>query len=654
MANGNQSSLPADFVIDQPAQQELPQGFVLDSQHIEQIPQQSQNARTAGGRTGRAKQLRTSRIDTQNLTNKFEAGELSSSDLSPEQIDAIQKERVKRIPEISETGFKALSENQGFLQAMAGLTTFNEDEFGDILRQADPNIGVVTTPDGERIAVNNKTGDTVSINKLGPSLMDALQVGGAVAAFAPAGRLAGVPKIAGASALTQTGIESGQALAGGEFNPEEVLLAGAAVPVVSGVIKSAQSGINKVRSAIKAPSQPKTDFVPLFSRESTTKQKIRQAIEQDTGDNVTARYFINASNKVEKAPVAKAIDESVKQGLDDGTASLIVGSSKKDKEAISKMLDIMEKRKVNKRFAVDNRSSQVAGDTLKTRFKFVENVNRQAGKELNGVAKSLEGQQADLTLPVSKFSDDLNELGVSFDDAGKINFTDSIIEGSTGAENLLKKVWPRIQRLQNNPDAFKAHNLKRFIDTQVNFGKTSKDGLTNETERVVKELRRNINESLRELSPKYKEVNTRFSETRKAIDNFGKAAGTNFSPDKPSSNEFLGKLSRRLLSNVQSRETLSDSIYALESVGRKHGAKFGDDLKTQVAIIDEIETLFGSQASNSLQGVQEKAFTQAARAVTGQETAVGIAIKGGAKVIEKAQGINEKNAIKAIRALLKE
>ena len=213
---------------------------------------------------------------------------------------------------------------------------------------------------------------------------------------------------------------------------------------------------------------------------------------------------------------------------------------------------------------------------------------------------------------------------------------------------------PRIQRLQNSPDAFKAHNLKRFIDTQVSFGKASKDGLTAETERVAKSLRRNINKSLRELSPEYKKVNTKYSDTIDVMKEFSKAAGANFDPSKPSADKFLGKLTRRLLSNVQSREALSDSIYSLESVGRKYGANFGDDLKTQVAVIDEIETLLGSQAPTSLQGVTEKAINRAGSALTGQETAVGLAVKGGAKLAEKAQGVNETNAIKAIRALLKE
>jgi hypothetical protein len=259
-----------------------------------------------------------------------------------------------------------------------------------------------------------------------------------------------------------------------------------------------------------------------------------------------------------------------------------------------------------------------------------------------------------LSSPLSKFTDDLNDLGVTIDSNGKLNFIDSVIEGSTGAENLLKKIAPRIERLKENPDAFKAHNLKRFIGTQVSFGKSSKDGLTAETEGVAKSLRRNINESLRELSPKYKDINTRYSDTIDAMKEFSKAAGTNFDPTKRSTDAFLGKLTRRLLSNVQSRESLSDSIYSLENVGRKYGAKFGDDLKTQVAVVDELETLLGTQAPTSLQGVTEKAINRVGSALTGQETAVGLAVKGGAKLAEKAQGVNEANAIKAIRALLKE
>jgi hypothetical protein len=206
--------------------------------------------------------------EARELLSGIDAGEVEVSSLDDEQVQSVQKARIDRIPEISEIGLSGLSENAGFLQAMAGITTFNDDEFGKILKAADPAIGIVSTPEGERIAVNNDTGVAVSLNKIGPSIIDAMRFGATAAAFTPAGRFAvsapavganligrevasqtGIRALAGSvgAGLTEASLQALQEAAGGDFDKDEIALAATlggaaelAVPAAKELLKKAR------------------------------------------------------------------------------------------------------------------------------------------------------------------------------------------------------------------------------------------------------------------------------------------------------------------------------------------------------------------------------------------------------------------------------
>jgi hypothetical protein len=187
------------------------------------------------GRSGRALDLRDERKRSESLLSEFEAGNITSADLSEKEVEQVRKARIAKIPEISKTGLKGLSENLGFMQAVAALTTFNPAEFGRIATEADPDLSVLTTPEGETLLFNKSTNDLVSVNKIGPSFMDALQIGAVGAAFSPGtGLAAGLGgtalKRAGTQALaagvTESALQGTQAALGGEFDLSDVALAG--------------------------------------------------------------------------------------------------------------------------------------------------------------------------------------------------------------------------------------------------------------------------------------------------------------------------------------------------------------------------------------------------------------------------------------------
>ena len=237
-----------------------------------------------------------------------------ASTRTPEQTEALRKKRIADIPELTGS-MKSLSENLGFTDALAGLTAFDPDEFGQILRNSDPNIGIVTTPEGERIAVNNSTGAAFSINKVGPSIMDAVQFGGTFAAFTPAGRGSqGLLSLAGKSAATQAGIEAGQAAAGGEFNPGDVAVAGVAAPVGKVVgDKVLAPTANAVSTAVKAPfagfkASTRDDFVRAVADFAEIDQV--PSVGQASGDGVRQGIETLSSKVFGGQPIRRALDST--------------------------------------------------------------------------------------------------------------------------------------------------------------------------------------------------------------------------------------------------------------------------------------------------------------------------------------------------------
>jgi len=132
---------------------------------------------------------------------------------------------TQELPEIGQGGL-LFGEDKARAAAItpALLTATDPNELGQILSSNFPSIGITSDEKGNLIANNNKTGAKVILNKPGVSQIDILQGLGITAAFAGAGRVTGALKLAGAAGATSAGIESLQALSGGEFDPSQVAI----------------------------------------------------------------------------------------------------------------------------------------------------------------------------------------------------------------------------------------------------------------------------------------------------------------------------------------------------------------------------------------------------------------------------------------------
>lgn len=390
--------------------------------------------------------------------------------------------------------------------------------------------------------------------------------------------------------------------------------------------------------------------MPKFSMPKT-RNKALNMLADAAPEQVTKSFEKKLGNDRFKPHVFGMVKEARKQGFDDSVTTLIANASATDKRKMLQQLSIVRKGKGDARAKALNRTADVAGDALVKKFDFVRGNNKQAGKQLGRVAKSLKGKRVDISNPVNKFIDDLGDLGVSFDNKGKPNFTGSQIEGVTPAESLINKIALRIKR-KPNPDALEAHQFKKFIDENVAFGKSATEGLSGKTESVVKSLRKSVNDSISEVSNRYRQANKQFSDTITALDDLQDVAGRKLDFSGPHAVKAAGTLLRSQTNNTKGRANLLTAIKNLEDTAQKYGGSFDDDILNLSIFSDELDAVFGSGARTSLRGEVGKAGVDTAIDVSQMTIpgALAVGAKAGAKRI---RGINEKNQLKAIEKLLR-
>jgi len=417
-------------------------------------------------------------------------------------------------------------------------------------------------------------------------------------------------------------------------------IAASAIPV-SRVIKNDSAFKQKLADEIRNRADRPTGQGPTAEGPSP-----RRSTANEADDETFAKKLVEGQNRIRRD---KEAIETIKQGFDQGVVAAIKGASSTDRAKMRKMLAVRRKGEENKRFAAENRPADIAGETALERVNFVKQVNREAGRELNQVAKSLDGP-VNIQPAVNSFLSDLQSIGVQLGDDLKPRFKGSDIEGLEGPQRVVNQIVRRMHDT-DAPDAFDAHRLKRFIDENVSFGKTS-GGLSGRVEGILKNLRRQIDGTLDSQFPRYNEVNQRFSETREALDAFQDAAGTKVDLFGQNADKAVGTVLRRLMSNTQSRANMLDSIRLLNNTSKKFGAEFDDDIVTQMLFADELDSKFGPVARTSFQGQIQQGVQQSIRAATGQESFLNAGLDTLSKSTDRLRGINKENAFNAMDALL--
>lgn len=475
-------------------------------------------------------------------------------------------------------------------------------------------------------ATGGGAGQTAKEMGAGPAGQIAATLGGAM--------LPAVPQMA--RAATQA---TARAIApkGAGITQQEVSTSGIPIPLEEPTFKEAAQSIKATVGEKIAPENQRI-----------IKSQLAQT--PDSVDLVNVR--LSGSQVVPDNEAATAI----KQGWKDGAVASIKAASEKDRSAMTKMLNLFKMGEKSEKFRAMNRPADILGDTVQARVDFLTNTNKKAGQAIDRIAQTrLRGQPVNYDPAIYTFVDDLGALGVKVElnenGVAKAILQGSDIQGDKAAQRTLNAVLERLSAT-NAPDAYGVHTAKRFIDTQVNYGKKNlANPLTAQAERALKNLRRNLNESLGETFPDYRAVNEKYADTITALDDLQKAAGTQIDFESPNANKALGTAMRKLTSNYGTRANLIDSLDQANQVASKYGMKMEDDVVNQLIFANELDRMFGATAQTSLKGQVSEAMQ------TGLDIARGNAAQRAFDLMaEKAQnlrGVNKENAIKAMQEILK-
>lgn len=447
----------------------------------------------------------------------------------------------------------------------------------------------------------------------------------------PTSFLKGALKGAGTGAATGGGFGATQGLARGMQEDRkgadlasEVISGGLVGGLAGGVLGGLTGGISgRLRGKALRKQQLKEELV--------------------SNPELVAKYNLSDVGKIKKDKIAS---EVIRQGVDEKYVAVIKNSNPTDKIKFKKMLKLAERASKDAR-AIERPSDEV-GRTIIDRTSHLLKKVRAFGKAVDDTAETLKGKSISAKPAIDNFYDDLSDMGIKIKN-GKPIFDGSDIEGIAPAENLINKVVHKLNGLSD--DAYKLHRVKRFIDEQVTFGKVG-EGLSGETERLVKGLRRNIDGLLDVKFSNYNKANTSFAEAIGLLDETKSVLGRNFNPT--TGNVRAGAVARRILGNSANRGDILEYLSNLEVLYKKTGGTSADDIISQTVFADVLEDIFGTQATTGLQGQVQRGVEQAGGVV--QDIAQGQPLaaltRGAVRVYQGTRGVDHEAKVRALRALL--
>lgn len=415
-------------------------------------------------------------------------------------------------------------------------------------------------------------------------------------------------------------------------------------PVAKKTVASAKQTVPAVKQLVKREQVlPTGEVIPI------TQSKVVDRLRFQPYNPENARVRLIGGEVI----TDKLGNQAIKQGFREGSIAVVKASGMQDKKNMLKMINIHELGRKSDVFRAKNRPADIVGQSFNKRIKFINDLKKEGVKELESVANQrLKNQSVDYSPAINNFVSKLNEMGVTLTKTKKgvkVGLRGSDLEGDKTSQAMLTRAFNRLYDTDVN-NAYDVHRAKKWIDTQIDFGKRSKDGLSGQTELVLKKLRRDLNESLKNEFPEYAKANKKLEDSFNAFEQLGRAIGKNVDLDNPNIDKLLGQESRKLLSNYRSRIEMMNTVSDLDDLAKKYGFKVDDDLLNQVSFANELDRMFGSPADTSLKGQVATAMETGVKAARGsaKEAAFDLVSRG----IEKARGINEENAIKAMKDLI--
>lgn len=432
------------------------------------------------------------------------------------------------------------------------------------------------------------------------------------------------------------GLSGGGAVAGGEAGEAVGGETGRTIGEIAGAIAAPLSAVGIVGKARAAKNARKV-IADEIRGGSLNVDNVTKSIT-DAGDIVTSKAskkaLSNLSKTIGKDRAAQVV-------------SVIENMTPASKQQVNKMLDIVDAVRKNPTLA--SRPSDILGQSVANRAKWVASINKSAGKEIGEAAKALSGKNVDIDKASQAFFDDLAEMGVkSVDDGGKLklDFSESTFVG--GGKGEIEKIANFVR--SGSMDGKKAHELKQFIRDRVGFGQGTESAVSARSQGPLKKLSSSIDSVLDATSPAYKKANDNFAKTVELRNQFQKMAGKDVDLMSDLSASALGGKARRLVSNAESRINIQQQITAADKVLAEFGVKFKDDIPSLNHTVTQLEDIFKITPAASLKGNIERGGANVLQGAS----PTGEAVRGGLSKIQELRRPDFETQMKTLRALTRQ
>lgn len=319
----------------------------------------------------------------------------------------------------------------------------------------------------------------------------------------------------------------------------------------------------------------------------------------DNGVIKTNRVTTRAKNTL-----AKVVGDDVARD----TVTVMEVMNDTNKKGVNKMLDIVKEIRRNPLAAQDMRPSDILGDSLAYRARQIARINKTASKTIGGIAEKLskDGVSVNISNPARKFLDNLDSMGVrlSKGDDGWITADISRSKFVGGDQRMLNVLINDLAK--GNLDFKSAHELKRQIRDNVDFGAATGNQVKGRSQSILKELASDINEELKGKSEAYDRANKKFSSTIEAYEALDKLAGKDIDLFSDLAPEALAGKAMRIISNATTKTPIKKVIYDVENALKQNGVNLKDDISGLIHMADDIESAFKATPKRSLGGIMER------------------------------------------------
>ena len=380
-------------------------------------------------------------------------------------------------------------------------------------------------------------------------------------------------------------------------------------------------------------------------------------------DAGTIAKKLNANGDLITNPnVKKAI---ALMGDDDAAYSTAINFEKMNnatRQQVNKMLDVIEQNKLSgdPKEIMKNRPANVIGQSMAKRVDTLDSLKKEASKTIGDIVNGDVGlKKVDVSKPLDDFIKALEDADIEVKwDIESESLVAGLDKTLTNIEEVIKpnKLNNILNLLENGGiTAKQAHKLKRNLREMVSYDPSKPGGVkvSREIEDAVKKLSSDMGDSVSKISPDYARANKVMSESIEALQKADKILGNKLMIGDELAESKFGALSKRIGTNLASKEDVFDLLESLDSSLKKRGITPLDDVERQVAALADLEKIFRVESAQAPFGFQSRIAQGAAESLTGTGSFANDTIN---YALDKFRGMKKgdfESRMKALRTLSK-